>query len=133
MRDVFCYGSLRVPAVWRHVTAANPPGLPAKVRGYRRWRVRGETYPAMVEAPLHEVDGWLWRGVDDAALARLDAFEGDEYRRITLLAEPLGAAPCPAEAWLFVAGARIDHRPWDYDEFLADALPAFLARHCAGD
>lgn len=60
---------------------------PAKLHGYRRYRVRGADYPAIIAAsPSSEssrtsVLGTLVSGLTDGDIYRLDRFEGNEYVR----------------------------------------------------
>lgn len=68
---------------------------PAKLHGYRRHRVRGADYPAIIAAPSSSqpdrtsVLGTLVSGLTDGDMHRLDAFEGEEYVRKEVLVRVL--------------------------------------------
>jgi hypothetical protein len=50
------------------------------LRGWRRRRLRGRTYPVIFPDARGAVAGAVIDGIDDAALARLIAYEGPGYR-----------------------------------------------------
>jgi len=79
----FAYGSL----MWADIMARVCGGAalasePAQLPGYRRHPVLGQDYPGLRPAEGGTVVGRLYRGVDAAQWARLDAFEGPEYERV---------------------------------------------------
>jgi len=53
---------------------------PAHLDGYRLLRAADDPYPALVPAPGSRVRGIVVSGLDAAAVARLEWFEGTEYR-----------------------------------------------------
>jgi gamma-glutamylcyclotransferase (GGCT)/AIG2-like uncharacterized protein YtfP len=130
---VFTYGSLMYDAVWGALVPAACRSLPARIPGWRRHAIRGATYPGIVAAPGAAVDGRLWLDVSAADLARLDAFEGPEYRRETVWAHPAdGSAPRAAQAWVWLDDAlRLDH-DWDARVFERDHLADFARLNGAG-
>ncbi len=137
-RAVFTYGSLMFPSVWSAVVRGSYPGRRAVLQGFRRYAVRGETYPAAVRDPDARIAGQLYAGVDADDLARLDAFEGNEYQRITVPVRLIAAdgrqgEEIEAELYLFLPADRIDPRDWDPDRFRTDALSTFIARYPPSD
>jgi gamma-glutamylcyclotransferase (GGCT)/AIG2-like uncharacterized protein YtfP len=101
----------------------------ALLRGYQRRLVRGEVFPTLVQAAGEVVAGVLWEGLDAAALARIDRFEGAPYERPRLPVETgRGEA---REAFVYVL--RPEHRAlacdasWDEADFRARHLAAYLA------
>lgn len=68
---------------------------PAILHGWRRHRVRGSDYPAIVAASMSSsadrtsVLGTLVTGLTDGDIHRLDLFEGDEYVRQEVLVRVL--------------------------------------------
>ena len=155
--NVFTYGSLMFPAVWTRVVSASYRSVAATLPGFRRQRVRGEDYPALERVAKEDrratVDGILYLDVSPGDLALLDAFEGEDYRRIeaTVAVAPLAVAPpaaadsvapgpvavqtcrpagaavmLPAQVYLFVASAKVEAGEWDPAEFERERIERFL-------
>lgn len=130
---VFTYGSLMYDAVWRAIVPAAGPSLTGRIEGWRRHALRDASYPGLVASPGTSVRGRLWLDVAPADLARLDAFEGDEYRREAVLVLPDdGSAPRPAQAWIWFDAARLLHHDWDPARFEREHLAGFAKAHGAG-
>lgn len=99
---LFVYGTLRDPDILAAVLTHQWPeaqSAPAKAPGYRVIAYPGRTYPALVTAPQDTATGLLLSGLSAPDLARLDAFEGDEYHRATI-AVLSAATPILAFAYL---------------------------------
>lgn len=136
---VFTYGSLMFAPVWRRVVSGDYRSTPALLTGYRRHRVRGAAYPALVavdpgaEPPAPALPGVLYLAVDPADLQALDAFEGADYRRIRVEVSVAASAGMPgrlpADVYLYLAGDRIEPGDWDPGDFERDRLEPFLAEH----
>jgi gamma-glutamylcyclotransferase (GGCT)/AIG2-like uncharacterized protein YtfP len=139
-RSVFTYGSLMFERVWRQVVSGRYDRRPAILHGFRRQRVRSAAYPCLRPGEGHSVAGILYLDVTAADLATLDAFEGEDYRRIpvhvTLPAlEPADPRPGllqAADTYLFVAEAKVEPGDWDAERFGRDQLEAFLREHAPG-
>lgn len=131
MNTVFVYGTLLLPELQRRVTGRTFEADPARVVGFDRRRVHGETYPSLVPAVDRWVDGALLRDVDDAALARLDVYEGDAYERI--MVRVCVADGTSVDAWLWLLRAseqqRISDEPWDLAVFVARDLERFESEY----
>jgi gamma-glutamylcyclotransferase (GGCT)/AIG2-like uncharacterized protein YtfP len=124
---VFTYGSLMHDAVWRSLVPAPRQSVPARIEGWRRHAIRGASYPGIGAAPGSSVEGRLWLDVTTAELARLDAFEGAEYRLQTVLARPAdGTPPRQAHVWVWLDDARRLDLDWDAAGFERDHLADFL-------
>ena len=80
--NLFVYGTLMFPEVWRRVAGGEHRRQSATLRNYAAYRVRGEPYPVLAPAPGATVSGAIVYGVEDDVLTRLDAYEGDLYVRI---------------------------------------------------
>ena len=129
---VFAYGTLLLPVVRERVTGAALSARPARLAGFERRRLRGETYPSLVPASGGAVDGLLLEGIDARALAALDAYEGPRYQRIAVRVQPAdGGAPVEAWAWLLAAEHRaaVGEEPWDLERFTREHLTSFLASY----
>lgn len=125
------YGTLLDPDVRGLVMgdAWRPPGRPAQLPGWARFYVAGAAYPGIRARPEASIDIELFDDLPAALLARLDRFEGDEYRRRRLpVADAGGQAD---EAWIYVPapGLALSARPWRLDDaWRRRHKPAFLAR-----
>lgn len=129
---VFAYGSLMFPQVWGQVVCARPAARPARLHGFERLVVRGETYPAIVECVGAWVDGVVYLDVRAGDLRRLDAFEGADYERRALpirLLDGIGDR-LDAQAYVWTDPSRLESCLWDPDWFARDGLPVFLATYC---
>jgi gamma-glutamylcyclotransferase (GGCT)/AIG2-like uncharacterized protein YtfP len=99
--------------------------VPGAAEGYRRHALTDVSYPAIVTEPLAQVEGVLYLNVDAADLARLDAFEGAEYRR-EAVAVSTASGPMAAQTYVWLDAARLAHRPWLPERF---SIPAFLGAY----
>lgn len=88
---LFVYGTLLDPACVRRVVGRSLAARPARLRGWTRHAPSGG-YPFVLPDPDGLVEGAVLEGADEAALARLDTYEGDLYRREVVAAEVDGAA-----------------------------------------
>ena len=127
--NVFTYGSLMFDEVWRRVVAGHYRSAPATLHGYRRFEVGGVTYPGMIAAPGEQVSGLLYLDVGADDMARLDAFEGAEYRRDALQVMLAGGETVYAWSYVWLDQARVTDAPWQSEafrlrEFLQTYAPA---------
>jgi len=121
---VFTYGSLMFPEVWSRVVRGDYRRDVARVSGYARRIVRDETYPGALAVPEATLEGVVWFDVAADDLGRLDRFEGEDYRRITVTAQCAAGAPCAAAMYLYLPVERLLPEPWlpgafDMARFLA--------------
>ncbi len=126
--NIFTYGSLMFPDVWRRVTGLMEPGGAATLADHAARRIRGQSYPALVQEPGTVVDGVIYRGVTPEAVAALDAFEGSFYRRIAV---DVHTADGPTEpAWVYLASEAGDPdilpEAWEAGRFARESLTDFL-------
>jgi Gamma-glutamyl cyclotransferase, AIG2-like len=107
------------------------PSEAARLHGYRRHPVRGEDYPGLRLAEGGVVDGRLYRGLDTAQWARLDAFEGADYERLHVsVVLPDGRLEA-ADVYCFRIEQAIQLLPgdWDPQRFESEGRERFLARY----
>ena len=137
MSNIFTYGSLMFPEVWERVVVSNYRSSSARLDGYLRRRLRGETYPAIVEQGRgSHVDGMLYFGVSTEDLARLDRFEGEYYvrRRVQVIASKKGIS---CDAFSYVLSGQYRHllsdSDWDPGSFRKQALQQFLDNYVGFD
>ena len=115
--NVFTYGSLMFDEVWRQVVTGHYRSQVAVLRHHQRHALTGLSYPGVVAAPGEQVEGLLYLDVSAGDLARLDAFEGSEYRRDAV--QVLLASGEPASAWTYIwlDPQRLSGQPWQGDAF----------------
>jgi gamma-glutamylcyclotransferase (GGCT)/AIG2-like uncharacterized protein YtfP len=148
----FFYGTLMAPKVLHRVCYGPSVPLsttqhsalnvrPALLKSYRRHRVRGADYPAIMAAQESTVRGALVTGLTDGDIWRLDIFEGEEYQRrkvkvraITdqgdMNVEPTEAQlgdEVEAETYIWIAGRQLlDDNEWDFEEFVREKMSRWV-------
>jgi hypothetical protein len=111
----FFYGTLMDEDVRRAVLGvrALAPSERATLEGWRRVKMAGVSYPMIVRARNHKVDGILMHGIDRRAHEMLQEYEGDEY---TMIGVDVQAADSKISARMFVPRPGLTVRgrgPWD--------------------
>lgn len=81
---MFVYGTLQFGDVLAAVIGRRLEGRAATLTGYARYAVKQQPFPGIVPEPAGEVRGLVYSGIDPVALARIDEFEGELYRRETV-------------------------------------------------
>jgi gamma-glutamylcyclotransferase (GGCT)/AIG2-like uncharacterized protein YtfP len=131
---VFVYGTLQFPDVFEAVTGRRLRAIDAWLDGYARHQVKRAPYPAILPAPDARVHGLAVEGIDGTALARMDDFEGEMYRRepVTVVRAADGAA-LPAQAYVLRPRwrSRVADGDWDADAFARRWRAAYV-RACSG-
>jgi gamma-glutamylcyclotransferase (GGCT)/AIG2-like uncharacterized protein YtfP len=117
MAHVFTYGSLMFPRVWSRVVCGVYRSSKAVAEGHQRSMLRGEIYPAMVARAGQCVEGVVYLDVDAADLARLDAFEGKDYRRSPLKLRLENGESLAAETYLYLRIEQLTDTPWEPSTF----------------
>lgn len=113
-RPLFAYGTLIDPTLMSQLLGRLPDGQQVWLDGYRRWPVKGQCYPALIHGGSRKVAGWLYQGLDWREWAKLDRYEGPEYRR--RLVRVVDGDGLEQRAWAYVwqlpIGGRLLPRPW---------------------
>ena len=115
--NVFTYGSLMFDEVWRQVVSGDYRSAPATLHHHQRHALTGRSYPGVVAAPDVRVAGRLYFDVNAADLARLDAFEGAEYRRDALQVMLASGEPVDAWTYIWLDPQRLSGQPWHSEAF----------------
>ncbi len=121
MPALFAYGTLMCDEIMQRVCGQQLQSIPARLTGYQRWQVLAEEYPAIVAAAGQSVNGVLYDGLNAEGWRRLDAFEGDEYQRMSLDVLVEGGL-CRADVYVFQQDRlhRLSEQPWDFEAFLRE-------------
>ncbi|KAH8556290.1 Butirosin biosynthesis, BtrG-like protein [Umbelopsis sp. PMI_123] len=113
---------------------------PAVLKGYRRHALKNLDYPGVVksESAENSVIGLLCEGLSRQDILRLDAFEGDEYERVTVSVSTLGTAAypevennIPTQLYLWTAGnEHLEDREWELEKFIQGTQVAWMSDRC---
>lgn len=128
---LFVYGTLRDPDVRSALLDdrnANLETSAAWMKDHRLYRVHGRSYPMICAAPGGCVEGLLLAGLTAKQLHLLDAFEGEEYRRLPARVLSSGGVEIQAQVYRPRTGVRRDRRIWRYDQWSPRERRAMLAR-----
>ena len=131
MPNVFTYGSLMYPEVFEPVALAGPQRHRACLDGWVRRAIDGKTYPAAVPLPGARIDGVVWMGLSQAAMRRLDEFEGHEYRREQVDVVLPGGERVSAEVYRWLDPDSMLACEWSTEEFERRHLREFFRIHGA--
>ena len=115
--NIFTYGSLMFDEVWRQVVSGRYRSEPARLEHHQRHALTGLSYPGVVPAPGVEVAGRLYLDVSADDMARLDAFEGAEYRRDALQVLRSNGELVSAWTYLWLDPQRLSGQPWRSEAF----------------
>lgn len=100
---LFVYGTLMSDAVVQELLGHRLFGRAAVLKGYRRLHDPAIGYPVVHPQEGATVAGKLLDGVDAGALAILDAYEGNRYRRVTVQVDTLDGRAL--DAYVYVPAA----------------------------
>ena len=118
--------------VWSVVVEGTYRKTDARLYGYQRRKIRGETYPALIPGTdADQVTGVVYLNIGQRDVARLDRFEGAYYSKkeaICLL--PNGSR---MSAWVYVFNDKfidlVEPQAWDPTWFEKNGLRAFMTAY----
>lgn len=104
----------------------------AVLPGHRRYAIRGQVFPGAVAAtPADAVPGRLLLDITPAEVAALDAFEGEEYDKVSVAAlatDTTPPTPVRADVYLWTDALRPAlHGEWDYEAWREKDLERYRA------
>jgi len=125
--NLFAYGTLMCADIMQQVAGCLPLHAPATLARFRRCRVRGEEYPAIIGRQEAAVQGLVYLEVPEEAWQRLDRFEGEMYDRRTVLVDWADGKGLVADT--YVIREEFVHlllpSDWSYEEFLCTGRKRF--------
>jgi gamma-glutamylcyclotransferase (GGCT)/AIG2-like uncharacterized protein YtfP len=126
--NIFTYGTLMIPEVMVAVTTRKFRSIDAILKGYTRFTVKGESFPGITPETGAITEGIIYFDVDEWSLERLDAFEGDLYQRIQIMAETKEKEILSADAYVIKPKFRsyLSSIEWNMKEFAQKHLKTFL-------
>lgn len=112
----------------RTVTGRSFRDVPARLRGFERFMLKGRVYPGISENSSGETLGRVYFDLDEASLARLDFFEADEYERERREVELEDETVTEAFVYIIPSGREdlLCSEPWDEAGFISERLDGFL-------
>lgn len=78
--DLFVYGTLMYPELYRKITGEEPDYIPAELRHYSVRRLNERSYPGLIKRIGGRSIGLLVRNVSEQAMELLHEYEGEEYK-----------------------------------------------------
>ncbi|WP_051309920.1 gamma-glutamylcyclotransferase family protein [Desulfogranum japonicum] len=128
VQSLFCYGTLQSPMVMKAVVGAAFSGKEAVLHGFARYRIKKTEYPAITAEEGSSVNGKMYWDLDEDAIAKLDAFEGDKYERVPVKVTVAGGEVIDAYAYAIKPEYRklLSGDPWDFDRFLQNGLERWI-------
>ena len=125
---LFTYGSLMIPEIMRRVSGADFESREATLDGYARYQLRGEKYPGLIAEEGTSTHGIVYLHLSEAAIERLDRFEGDWYDRITVEIMTVDQKLLTAETYVLHPDAHphLIREPWQLENFRISGMQQFL-------
>ena len=121
-----------LPEVLHKVVGKDFSSSPAILRGWKRCQVQGESYPAIIPVAEQAVSGVLWLGLCEKEFLLLDAFEGKEYRRVSVLVTDTEGASVDAQTYGWGKQGGLVDKPWDFEWFKTEGIKSFSRSYLPG-
>jgi hypothetical protein len=129
--DLFCYGTLCIPAIMRAVCDYRSPGEAASLAHYQCVSLHGHVFPTIVYRANEVTQGVVYRSLNRHHLQRIDRYEDDLYVRTRVHVKL--ADMNEVEVWTYVLHPRyyrlIKKQPWSLAEFTARHQAAYQTQH----
>lgn len=129
MTNLFTYGSLMYPEIFKAVSGQVLESRPAKLLNWRRHQLQGETYPAAAPCAGHQLEGVVWFNISAQSLKRLDAFETSSYAREEVQIYTPDRAIHSAHIYRWLDPTRLLEEDWSTYIFETHHLKQFLNIH----
>lgn len=130
-KSLFAYGTLMDPDIMREVSGDVHRCRDARLDGYRRFAVRGATYPGIVPQDGSSVEGKLYDAIPDGAWTRLDRFEGEVYRRTSVAVTMADGTVHDAQTYVVAPEffGILSKDAWNLGTFIKDGKDLFLREY----
>lgn len=135
MANAFVYGTLMAPEVLSLLIKRVPPMKPAYIKGYKRYRVKGQVFPAIVrDTPEAQVAGQVLLGLNDKEFHILDVYESEEYYKETVksVLEDGTEVDAMVYIWHDKFRPRLEPGAWDYSEWREHRLHQWTSQMSNG-
>ena len=128
MQHLFVYGSLLFPELIGKLTGKRFYSVPAILKGYKRFAVKGCDYPAIVAVENSNVEGVLLLNVDDKSMGLLTYYEGRDYVKSRI---EVNSEKQSYNAVTFIWGNDVmllEDFDWDQNSFKENLLSFYVDR-----
>ena len=131
MQNLFTYGSLMCEDIMFAVSGGPHSHSPAVLSQYRRFLVKNEQYPGVVQSDGGLVEGIVYHGISPAVWLRLDRFEGEMYCRCLVTVLQKNGAEAQVYCYVFKPEFRqhLTDKEWDFKTFLRHGKEIFQIRY----
>ena len=129
MTNLFTYGTLQIPEVWRSVAGCEFASLDSQVADFAVYRFREFDFPGMIAEQGGSATGTIYLDIDVTTLQRIDHYEGDFYSRETIQVVCEGGQQRSCQVYLLTAkySDQLSDQPWTVESYLATGgLERFL-------
>lgn len=126
MESLFVYGTLCFSEITEKLTGKNFQTECAVLKGYRRRRVAGADYPAIVVDSQSEVDGIILKDVDKRSLAIISFYEG-EYYSIKRLKVTINNQLTEVSVFVWNSAiSELENEDWDREYFMKNSFSVYI-------
>ncbi len=121
MINLFTYGSLMCSDIFSRVAGCQPDFTQASLHNFFRSKIQSREYPGIVPQPESSVPGVIYFDLRSTALERLDAFEGELYKRQEVQVSGEHHELITAMTYVIKPRYRdlLTDEPWSFKNFLA--------------
>eukprot|EP00894_Picocystis_sp_ML_P004884 jgi/Pico_ML_1/55401/g1091.t1 len=127
---MFAYGTLLVDQVVEALLQRPVERKPAVLQDYKRFRIKGKPYPAIVQWKGGKVEGSVF-DVDQKEMKLLDIYEGDDYDRIVaevMARDESGSeVALPTQVYAYPELTEEMDGEWDPEDFNEHHLGEYVA------
>ena len=109
------------------VTGKKLEPIPAILTGYQRFKIKGKTYPGIINSTACSIEGMLYEDIGEQTLGLLDQFEDILYERC-LLDVQVGSNFVKALVYVIRDEYRecLSDEEWNLEEFKRKYLKLYL-------
>ncbi|GIL67020.1 hypothetical protein Vafri_20410 [Volvox africanus] len=127
--NAFVYGTLMADEVVKVLIKRVPTSKPAALKGYTRYQVKGQVFPAIVPSTAEsKVQGKVLMDLSDKELEVLDVYESEEYYRATVM--PILEDGSEIQADVYVWKDQYRHllldEEWSFEQFMREHHDDYL-------
>jgi gamma-glutamylcyclotransferase (GGCT)/AIG2-like uncharacterized protein YtfP len=107
--------------------------MPATLAGWQRHALNNRSYPGALPSlsPEASIEGMLWTGLSAQAIEALDAFEGEDYIRQTVVVTLSSGQQTTANIYEWRWPESVEGQ-WDTESFIKQHREKFLQDHLLG-
>ena len=127
MSSIFVYGTLMCKDIYQSVSRTAPKAQKATLKGFRRFAIKDEYYPGVIEQKGFNVEGLVYGNVPEQSWVLLDNFEGDMYKREEVKVQLESGKT--VDAFVYVVKPEYTHlmetSDWSFEKFVESGKPKF--------